>query len=57
MTEYELKQELQSEEKQQDFYEKIRNKIKNYLESRVLSASKFAPYLLFAPELFHLLTK
>jgi uncharacterized membrane protein YkvA (DUF1232 family) len=57
MTEYELNQELPSTKKQQDFYEKLRGKITSFLESRSGSASKFAPYLLFAPDLFHLLTK
>ncbi len=57
MTEYELKQELPSTEKQQDFYEKLRSKMKAFLDSKGGSASKFAPYLLFAPDLFHLLTK
>lgn len=56
MTQYELKQELPTPQKQQDFYEKLRGKITSYLESHG-SASKIAPYLLFAPDLFHLLTK
>lgn len=57
MTQYELKHELPTQKKQQDFYEKLRKKITTFLETRSGSASKFAPYLLFAPDLFHLLTK
>ena len=57
MTQFELNQELPSSQKQQDFYEKLREKITTFLESKNGSASKFAPYLLFAPDLFHLLTK
>lgn len=57
MTQFELNQELPSSQKQQDFYEKLREKITTFIESKSGSASKFAPYLLFAPDLFHLLTK
>lgn len=57
MTQYELKHELPTPQKQQDFYEKLRSKITSYLDTRAGSASKFASYLLFAPDLFHLLTK
>lgn len=57
MTQYELKHELPTPRKQQDFYEKLREKITTFLATRAGSASKFAPYLLFAPDLFHLLTK
>lgn len=57
MTPYELNQELPSPQKQQDFYEKLREKMTTFLESKSGSVSKFSPYLLFAPDLFHLLTK
>lgn len=57
MTKYELKKELPTSQKQQDFYEKMRVKITEFLESNTGSASRFAPYLLFAPDLFHLLIK
>lgn len=57
MTPYELNKELPTSQKQQDFYEKLRGNIISFLESRAGSASKFAPYLLFAPDLFHLLAK
>lgn len=52
-----LTEKLPTVQKQQDFYAKLRNKITSYLNTRAGSASKFAPYLLFAPDLFHLLTK
>ncbi|MDF2067003.1 DUF1232 domain-containing protein [Bacillus sp. Cr_A10] len=39
------------------FYEKLRVKMTDFLESKTGKASKFAPYLLFAPDLFHLLVK
>lgn len=57
MTQHELIENLPSPEKQQDFYVKIRNQMTNFLNSKAGNASKFAPYLLFAPDLFHLLTK
>ena len=57
MTEYELNQELPTPQKQQDFYEKLREKITTYLNSKTGKANKFAPYLLFVPDMFHLLTK
>lgn len=57
MTQYELNQDLPSPQKQQDFYEKLREKITTFLETKTGKANKFAPYLLFAPDMFHLLTK
>lgn len=57
MTQIELTEKLPTVQKQQDFYVKLRNRITSYLDTRAGSASKFAPYLLFAPDLFHLLTK
>lgn len=53
----ELKKELPTYEKQQDFYVKLRSKMTNYLNSKTGKVSKYAPYLLFAPDLFHLLVK
>ncbi|MEK3977548.1 DUF1232 domain-containing protein [Psychrobacillus sp. FSL K6-2836] len=53
----ELKKELPPYEEQQDFYTKLRSKITNYGESKKGKTTKFAPYLLFAPDLFHLLIK
>jgi len=45
------------DEKQADFYQKLRKKLKNYLQSKEGSANKWADYLLWAPDLFHLLCK
>jgi len=53
----ELKKELPSYKEQQDFYTKLRAKITNYVESKSTKAGKFTPYLLFAPDFFHLLIK
>lgn len=53
----ELKKELPPYEEQQDFYEKLRAKITDYVESKTGKKGKFTPYLLFAPDLFHLLIK
>lgn len=53
----ELKKELPPHEEQQDFYEKLRSKITTYVESKTGKKGKFTPYLLFAPDLFHLLVK
>lgn len=57
MTKIELTEKLPTVQKQQDFYVKLRKRITSYLDTRAGSSSKFAPYLLFAPDLFHLLTK
>lgn len=53
----ELKKELPSYGEQQDFYIKLRSKITDYVESKSGKAGKLTPYLLFAPDLFHLLVK
>ena len=53
----ELKKELPTYEEQQDFYTKLRAKITDYVESKSTKASKFTPYLLFAPDFFHLLIR
>jgi len=53
----ELKKELPTYEEQQDFYIKLRSKITEYVESKSGKAGKFTPYILFAPDLFHLLVK
>ena len=57
MPQFDLTKELPSPNKQQDYYEKLRGKITNFIESRASNANRFTPYLLFAPDLFHLLTK
>lgn len=53
----ELKKELPTYEEQQDFYIKLRSKITEYVDSKSGKVGKFTPYLLFAPDLFHLLVK
>lgn len=53
----ELKKELPSYEEQQDFYTKLRAKITKYVDSKSNKLGKFTPYLLFAPDFFHLLIK
>ncbi|WP_313890775.1 DUF1232 domain-containing protein [Psychrobacillus sp.] len=53
----ELKKELPPYEIQRDFYISLRTKMVDYLASKSGKGSKFAPYLLFAPDLFHLLVK
>ena len=40
-----------------DFYQKLRIKIKTWLESDKGKQNKWAEYLMFAPDLFHLLCK
>lgn len=53
----ELKKDLPPYEEQHDFYINLRAKITEFMESKTGKASKVAPYLLFAPDLFHLLVK
>jgi uncharacterized membrane protein YkvA (DUF1232 family) len=43
--------------KQMDFYQKLRVKIKEWLQSDDGQNNKWAEYLMFAPDLFHLLCK
>jgi len=57
MPQYELTKKLPSQKKQQDYYEKLREKITNFMDSKTGYANRLTPYLLFAPDLFHLLTK
>jgi len=57
MSEIELKKPLPTEEEQKDFYEKLRLRITEWLDSKPGKTSKFGEYLLFAPDLFHLLMK
>jgi uncharacterized membrane protein YkvA (DUF1232 family) len=54
---YELKRDLPPYEQQLDFYEKLRLKVMAFLSTKSGKKSKLAPYLLFAPDLFHLLIK
>lgn len=41
----------------QDFYQKLRIRIRAYLQSSEGKSNRFAEYLLLAPDLFHLLVK
>jgi uncharacterized membrane protein YkvA (DUF1232 family) len=43
--------------KQEDFYQSFREKIRKWLASSEGKSNKFAEYLMFAPDLFHLLCK
>jgi uncharacterized membrane protein YkvA (DUF1232 family) len=43
--------------KEMDFYQKLRFKIKDWLQSGDGKNNKWAEYLMFAPDLFHLLCK
>jgi len=45
------------DDKQSDFYQKLRQKIKSFLSSQEGASNKWADYLLWAPDLFHLLCK
>lgn len=42
---------------EEDFYQKLRKKMKDRLKNKDGSVSKWSEYLLFAPDLFHLLCK
>ena len=48
---------LPNEQEQQDFYQKLRTKLVEFLGSKKGKSSKFTPYLMFVPDLFHLLVK
>jgi uncharacterized membrane protein YkvA (DUF1232 family) len=41
----------------QDFYQKMRTDIREWLQTKTGSSSKWSEYLLLAPDLFHLLAK
>ncbi|WP_139114400.1 YkvA family protein [Lysinibacillus xylanilyticus] len=49
--------QIPSEQEQQDFYYKLRAKLVSFLASKSGKKSKFAQYLMFVPDLFHLLVK
>ncbi|PSL41872.1 uncharacterized membrane protein YkvA (DUF1232 family) [Planomicrobium soli] len=57
MTNEYLSRPLPSQEEQQDFYQHLRAKVQNWLDNRSGVVSKIGKYILFAPDLFHLLTK
>ncbi|WP_036126001.1 YkvA family protein [Lysinibacillus sphaericus] len=50
-------EKLPEEQEQQDFYQKLRMKLVAFLGSKKGKKNKFAPYLMFVPDLFHLLIK
>ena len=45
------------DERKKDFYQKLRNDIKKWLENKNASDNKWTEYIMLAPDLFHLLTK
>jgi len=44
-------------EEKQDFYQNLRSKMKAWIESKEGKNHKWAEYLMFAPDLFHLLCR
>jgi uncharacterized membrane protein YkvA (DUF1232 family) len=44
-------------EEKHDFYQNLRSKMKAWIESREGKSHKWAEYLMFAPDLFHLLCR
>jgi uncharacterized membrane protein YkvA (DUF1232 family) len=44
-------------EKQSDYYRSLRKKIKNWIESKEGKENQWSEYILWAPDLFHLLVK
>lgn len=52
-----LSKPLPSEEKQQDFYQKLRVRVHNWLEKRSSKLDSAGQFVFFAPDLFHLLTR
>ncbi|EFI67936.1 hypothetical protein BFZC1_13933 [Lysinibacillus fusiformis ZC1] len=50
-------EKLPEEQEQQDFYQKLRTKLVAFLGSKKGKSNKFTPYLMFVPDLFHLLIK
>ncbi|MFD1033005.1 YkvA family protein [Metaplanococcus flavidus] len=52
-----LKKPLPSESEQRDFYQKLRYRIQNWVESKTGKGSRLMKYVMFAPDFFHLLMK
>lgn len=48
---------MPSEKKQQDFYQKLRTKIQKWADNKSGLIGSVSGYILFAPDLFHLLTR
>jgi uncharacterized membrane protein YkvA (DUF1232 family) len=58
MNRSQLKLEVDTmEPKQRDFYQKLRGRIRKWLEGKEGKSHKWGEYILFAPDLFHLLCK
>ncbi len=57
MVEQYLKKPMPSEKKQQDFYQKLRTKIQKWADNKSGLVGSVSGYILFAPDLFHLLTR
>lgn len=53
----EVRKPMPSEKEQQDFYQKLRDKVHDWLDSKSGKVSSFSKFVFFAPDLFHLLTK
>jgi len=52
-----LSKPLPSEQQQQDFYQKLRVRVHNWMESKSPRLDSAGQFVLFAPDLFHLLTR
>ncbi|MBT2571443.1 DUF1232 domain-containing protein [Planococcus sp. ISL-110] len=52
-----LKKPMPSKKKQEDFYYKLRKKVQNWVDSKPKIFGTVSGYVLFAPDLFHLLTR
>ncbi len=48
---------IPNEQEQKDFYQKLRKKLAQFLVSKTGMKHKYADYLLFVPDIFHLLIK
>ncbi len=45
------------DKKQLDFYQKLRNEVKQWVSKNLDKDNKWSDYILFAPDIFHLLCK
>lgn len=57
MAEEYLKKPMPSKAKQQDFYQKLRSKVQKWADGKSGLVGTVSGYVLFAPDLFHLLTR
>lgn len=51
------KNSMPSEQEQDDFYQKLRTKVQDWVDSKPGIVGTVSGYVLFAPDLFHLLTR